>query len=113
MCAVYNRYFLYGKKDFAYNGGRTSEDFISFMEDPKEKAEEPEEQEPEWKDTPSGVVHLGDEDFDDFLASHDSLLVMFYAPCKSIEDFLISLIHFTFIVLFLSSVVVYSKHDAH
>ena len=93
------RYFLYGKKDFAYNGGRTSDAFIKFMEDPKEQEEEPEEQEPEWKDTPSGVVHLEDDDFDDFLKSHDSMLVMFYAPCKlhvSLYSFFCQLVFFVF-----------------
>ena len=77
------RYFLYGKKDFKYEGARNGDAFIKFMEDPKEENEEPAHaQEQQWKDTPSGVVHLGESDFDDFLKSHSSLLVMFYAPCK-------------------------------
>ena len=77
------RYFLYGKKDFKYEGARNSDAFIKFMEDPKEESEQPAHaQEQQWKDTPSGVVHLGEDDFDDFLKSHPSLLVMFYAPCK-------------------------------
>jgi len=79
---LFSRYFLYGKKDFKYEGARSSDAFIKFMEDPKEQDDEPALEEPQWKDTPSGVVHLGDEDFDDFLKSHASLLVMFYAPCK-------------------------------
>lgn len=54
------------------------------MKYPNEKTEAaPEDAEPEWKDTPSGVVHLGDGDFDDFIKTHSSVLVMFYAPCKS------------------------------
>lgn len=78
------RYFLYGKKDFAYSGARSTEGFINFMKYPNEKTEAaPEDAEPEWKDTPSGVVHLGDGDFDDFIKTHSSVLVMFYAPCKS------------------------------
>ena len=52
------------------------------MKNPQEESAEPEMREPEWKDTPSGVVHLGDNDFDDFVKSHPSMLVMFYAPCK-------------------------------
>lgn len=84
------RYFLYGKKDFSYPGGRAAQGFIDFMKDPQEKPEaEAEEAEPEWKDTPSGVVHMADSDFDDFIKTHSSVLVMFYAPwcghCKSMK----------------------------
>ena len=38
--------------------------------------------EPEWSDLPSHVHHLTDDSFDDFVKEHDSVLVMFYAPCK-------------------------------
>uniref|UniRef100_A0A7M5XDK5 Thioredoxin domain-containing protein n=1 Tax=Clytia hemisphaerica TaxID=252671 RepID=A0A7M5XDK5_9CNID len=83
------RYFLYGKKDFKYEGGRNTDAFIEFMKNPKEESAEPEMREPEWKDTPSGVVHLGENDFDDFIKSHPSMLVMFYAPwcghCKQMK----------------------------
>ena len=44
---------------------------------PKEK-----EKEPEWADEESEVAHLLDDDFDAYLASNPSVLVMFYAPCK-------------------------------
>ena len=40
------------------------------------------DEEEEWKDTPSEVVHLTDDTFDDYIASNPSVLVMFYAPCK-------------------------------
>ena len=45
-------------------------------ETPKDDEEE------QWKDTPSEVVHLTDDTFDDYLAANPSVLVMFYAPCK-------------------------------
>ncbi|XP_020917391.1 protein disulfide-isomerase A5 [Exaiptasia diaphana] len=82
------RYFNYGKKDFKYTGGRTSKDFIQFMEDPKEGPPTP-PPEPEWSDEPSSVYHLTDDDFEDVIKSHESVLVMFYAPwcghCKAMK----------------------------
>lgn len=75
------RYFNYGKKDFKYIGGRTSKDFIKFMEDPREGPPPP-PPEPQWSDEPSNVQHLTDDDFEEFIKEHDSVLVMFYAPCK-------------------------------
>ena len=62
-------------------GGREAKDFIQFMEDPHEGPPPP-PPEPEWKDLPSRVNHLTDNNFDEFLKKHDSVLVMFYAPCK-------------------------------
>ena len=52
------------------------------MKDPTDKPAEEPPAEPEWKDIPSGVVHLEDDGFDDYVKSHNSVLVMFYAPCK-------------------------------
>ena len=79
------RYFNYGKKDFKYAGGREAEDFIKFMEDPREGPPPP-PPEPEWKDVPSQVHHLTDDNFDEFVKEHESVLVMFYAPCKLISQ---------------------------
>lgn len=83
------RYFLYGKKDFAYNGDRTANGLIDFMKDPTDKPAPVPPAEEEWKDTPSDVVHLGDDDFDKFISDNPSVLVMFYAPwcghCKSMK----------------------------
>ncbi|XP_065181159.1 protein disulfide-isomerase A5-like [Sycon ciliatum] len=80
-------YTSYLKTSFKYSGGRTEEDFVAFMEDPKEQEEPPPE--PQWKDTPSNVVHLTDSTFDEYLSSHPSTLVMFYAPwcghCKAMK----------------------------
>ncbi|XP_078376471.1 putative protein disulfide-isomerase A4 isoform X1 [Oculina patagonica] len=82
------RYFNYGKKDFKYTGGRVAKDFIQFMEDPREGPPPP-PPEPEWKDVPSRITHLSDDTFDNFVKTHDSVLVMFYAPwcghCKAMK----------------------------
>ena len=43
------------------------------------------EKEAEWADEESEVVHLTDTSFDDFMAANPSVLVMFYAPCKSLD----------------------------
>ena len=53
------------------------------MEDPREGPPPP-PPEPEWQDIPSHVHHLTDDIFDEFVKEHDSVLVMFYAPCKLI-----------------------------
>lgn len=52
------------------------------MENPQEPAK-PEPEEAEWSDEPSAVEHLTDGNFEDFVSKHNSVLVMFYAPCKS------------------------------
>ena len=49
-------YFSYLKTSFKYMGGRTEDAFVAFMENPREQEAPPPE--PEWKDTPSNVVHL-------------------------------------------------------
>ena len=36
--------------------------------------------EADWADEPSEVAHLTDASFDPFIATHNSTLVMFYAP---------------------------------
>ena len=51
------------------------------MKDPKEGPPPPPE-DPAWSDSPSKVHHLSDNDFDPFMKTHKSVLVMFYAPCK-------------------------------
>ncbi|XP_058964969.2 probable protein disulfide-isomerase A4 [Pocillopora verrucosa] len=82
------RYFNYGKKDFKYIGGRVAKDFIQFMENPREGPPPP-PSEPEWKDMPSHVTHLTDDTFEEFVTTHHSVLVMFYAPwcghCKAMK----------------------------
>lgn len=76
------RYFQYGKKDFIYGGGRNTDAFIKFMENPTPINSKDPNGEPEWKDVPSGVVHLTDDDFEQVVTSHSSVMVMFYAPCE-------------------------------
>jgi len=83
------RYFLYGKNDFLYNGGRTTTAFIKFMENPSESGAKEASTEEQWKDTPSSVVHLEDDNFNEFINANPSVLIMFYAPwcghCKSMK----------------------------
>ena len=58
-----------------------TDDFVNFMKDPKEGPPPP-PPEKEWSDQPSKIHHLSDNDFDSFMKDHNSVLVMFYAPCK-------------------------------
>lgn len=53
------------------------------MENPQEPPK-PQPEEEQWSDEPSAVEHLTDGNFEDFISKHDSVLVMFYAPCKQI-----------------------------
>lgn len=45
-------------------------------------AKEPEKEEA-WSDKENDVHHLTTKTFDEFLSENPSVLVMFYAPCKS------------------------------
>ena len=59
------------------------------------------EQEPQWTEEKSDVVHLTDATFDDFVQQNPSVLVMFYAPCKNLkpdQDPLVYAISASFIV---------------
>ena len=40
-----------------------------------------------WSDEDTNVAHLTGDDFDQFVQQHNSVLVMFYAPCKLIDLF--------------------------
>uniref|UniRef100_A0A915C2V3 Thioredoxin domain-containing protein n=1 Tax=Parascaris univalens TaxID=6257 RepID=A0A915C2V3_PARUN len=75
-------YFERGEHKFTYSGPHSKEGIMAWLKNPTEKppAKEREPDELPWSDVPSEVVHLGDEQFDEFIASHASVLVMFYAP---------------------------------
>ncbi|XP_054751410.2 protein disulfide-isomerase A5-like [Lytechinus pictus] len=80
-------YFEKGKKKFDYGGERTRQGIIDWMEDPQPPKEP--EKEAEWSDEENDVVHLEDNTFDEYISSHDSVMVMFYAPwcghCKKMK----------------------------
>ncbi|XP_066299646.1 uncharacterized protein [Branchiostoma lanceolatum] len=72
------KYFKNGEMAFQYNKGRTTDDIVAFMKDPKE--EKPPPPEKEWSEEPSDVVHLTDATFATYTQEHSPVLVMFYAP---------------------------------
>ena len=84
-------YFEDGRMKYDYTGGRDEEGIIKWMKNPQPPSAEPEvtNQEPEWSEQESDVVHLTDASFDSFIASNPSVLVMFYAPwcghCKAMK----------------------------
>ncbi|XP_078661185.1 uncharacterized protein LOC144905411 isoform X1 [Branchiostoma floridae x Branchiostoma belcheri] len=72
------KYFKNGEMAFQYQKGRTTEDIVAFMKDPKETKPPPPEK--EWSEEPSDVVHLTDATFATYTQEHSPVLVMFYAP---------------------------------
>ena len=68
------KYFNYGKNDVKYTGGREKDDFIAYMKNPQKPFKPPPEEQP-WSDEPSFVEHLTDDNFEEFLRDHESVLV--------------------------------------
>ena len=87
-------YFEGGKQKFVYEGENKQKAIVDFLKTPFPRTKEsvsssaPAE-ESAWKDEPSNVVHLTDDNFDTFIAEESSVLVMFYAPwcghCKRMK----------------------------
>lgn len=89
------KYMLYGKNAQAYSGGREESDFVAFMSDPENpKKSAPPPAEDMWAgaEGADNVVKLTAVDFDKFIQTNPSVLVMFYAPCKYSSP-LVSLVH--------------------
>ncbi|XP_043224621.1 protein disulfide-isomerase A5-like [Amphibalanus amphitrite] len=80
-------YFVKGDVKFTYDGEYNKDGLMKFMDSPGQAAPKPKEE--VWADTPSDVVHLTDNNFDDFVKANPSVLVMFYAPwcghCKRMK----------------------------
>jgi len=86
-------YFESGQYQFAYPGDNNKAAIKAFLADPKPEAED-KPKEVEWSEEPSEVVHLSDDNFDSFMESEPSVLVMFYAPwcghCKKAKPHFVS-----------------------
>lgn len=90
------KYFRKGVFFKEYRKSRTKEDLVDFMlfsedaEPAAAKAEKPEKPvEAAWSDEDTDVFHLTENTFDEFIKTHSSALVMFYAPwcphCKKMK----------------------------
>ncbi|KAK7828054.1 hypothetical protein U0070_013680 [Myodes glareolus] len=72
-------YFEKGRFLFQYeNYGSTAEDIVEWLKNPQPP--QPQVPETPWADEGGSVYHLTDEDFDQFVKEHSSVLVMFHAP---------------------------------
>lgn len=81
-------YFEKGQFLFQYdNYGATAEDIVEWLKNPQPP--QPQVPETPWADEGGSVYHLTDEDFDQFVKEHASVLVMFHAPwcghCKKMK----------------------------
>lgn len=81
------KYFSYFKIGRQYTGGRTAEDFITFMNDPEQPMTPKIKDEKNEFITAKSVVHLTDNSFKSEISTNAPVLVMFYAPCKYFLQF--------------------------
>lgn len=77
-----------GEFKFTYEGDKKKQDLINFMKNPTEAPPEKEE-EPDWSENASDIVHLTESSFEAVLKDEKSALIMFYAPwcghCKKMK----------------------------
>ncbi|XP_065832162.1 protein disulfide-isomerase A5-like isoform X1 [Oscarella lobularis] len=83
-------YFEKGIYQYNYGGGRSKDEIVQWMADPKPASESDKPAEEEaWSDTSENIHHLTTLGFQDALSDHKPLLVMFYAPwcghCKKMK----------------------------
>ena len=67
------------------------EDFVQFLSNPREISNPPATPKDEQWAIDASILKLNDKNFKDELGKNDIVLVMFYAPCKYIIEFLLSL----------------------
>lgn len=81
-------YYENGQYKFTYEGDKKKQDIVDFMKNPTAKPAEKEE-EPDWAESSSDIVHLTASSFEAVLKDEKAALIMFYAPwcghCKKMK----------------------------
>lgn len=81
------KYFSYSKTVKLYTGSRSAENFINFMANPESKSQ-PSVNKDEWVVDAKTIIQLTDNTFKKEISSEEPVLVMFYAPCKYVDIYL-------------------------
>lgn len=71
--------FQNGQLTKDYQGDRSTEDMLAFIQNPSREVPKPPE-EAKWSDEPSLINHLTADNFDSFISTSQNVLTMFYAP---------------------------------
>ncbi|KAL5009597.1 hypothetical protein ScPMuIL_011902 [Solemya velum] len=80
-------YFEDGKMKYKYGGENTKDGLVKWLKNPGPPEEKKAEQ--EWSDETDDVTFLNDDNIEEFVQEHPSVLIMFYAPwcghCKKMK----------------------------